>query len=283
MGKSVLISGASSGIGKALSLELDRHGHQVFAGVRKPEDADALSALASSGLTTVMLDINLPEWISGACRDVSDKTGGGLDCLVNNAGISISAAMEFVPLPEFRRQLEVNVIGQLALTQACLPMLRQAHGRIIFVSSVAGRLASAFNGPYSASKAAMDAVADALRLELAPWKIPVSTLIVGSVQTPIWEKAARTAGGIARQLPRDALELYGKEQKRAGKYYHHIGKNGVSVEKVVQMIRRVMENPHPKAYYLVGFDALGIELMVKLLPVRMRDWLVRRQMGLHKS
>lgn len=280
MTKSVLISGASSGIGKALSLELDRQGYQVFAGVRKAEDAEALRSLASSQLTPIILDVTLPETITNTCREVSEKAGGELFGLVNNAGISISGAMEFMPILEFRRQLEVNVIGQLALTQACLPMLRKGFGRLIFISSAAGRLVTPFNGPYGISKAGLIALADSLRLELAPWKINVSVLMVGSVQTPIWEKSSHLAGEIRRRLPTDAWGLYGTMQKRAGKFYLQAGNNGMRVEEVVRIIQGVLMAKHPKAYLLVGRDSVMIELVAKLLPVSWRDWLVRKRMGL---
>ena len=283
MPKSILISGASSGIGRALSLELDRQEYQVFAGVRKPDDAESLRSLASSQLTTIILDVTLPETIANACQEVSDKTGGELFGLVNNAGISISGAMEFMPILDFRRQLEVNLIGQLALTQACLPLLRKGPGRVIFISSVAGRLVTPFNGPYGVSKAALIAMADAMRLELAPWKISVSVLIVGSVQTPIWEKSSRLAGEILRRLPADAWGLYGKMQKRAGKFYLQAGNNGMRVEEVVRIIQGALMAKHPKAYLLAGRDAVMIELIAKLLPVSWRDWLVRKRMGLLSS
>jgi NAD(P)-dependent dehydrogenase (short-subunit alcohol dehydrogenase family) len=280
MPKSVFISGASSGIGNALSLELDRQGYQVFAGVRNTNDADALKNLASPRLTPVMLDVTLPELITSACKEVSEKTGGELFCLINNAGISISGALEFMPLQDFRLQMEVNLVGQLALTQACLPMLRKSTGRIIFVSSAAGRLVTPFNGPYASSKAALVAMADALRMELAPWGISVSVLIVGSVQTPIWEKSSQNARAVLRRMPAEAWEMYGKAQKRAGAFYSQIGRGGSRVEVIVKVTQRLLESSHPKAYVLTAWDAVLLEIMSKLLPVRIRDWLVRRQMGL---
>lgn len=282
MPKSVLISGASSGIGKALSLELDHQGYQIFAGVRNAQDADALRSQASARLIPVMLDVTQPEMITTACQEVSDKTGGELFCLVNNAGISKGGALEFMPLLDFHQQIEVNLVAQLALTQTCLPMIRNSKGRIIFVSSTAGRLATPFIGPYAASKAALIALADALRLELVPWGIFVSVLIVGSVQTPIWEKSSHIAGEILRRMPAEAWKLYGKAQKQAGAFYLQTGRNGMRVEKVVKITRHLLEESHPKAYVLVGRDALMIELISKLLPVRLRDWLMRRQMGLLK-
>jgi NAD(P)-dependent dehydrogenase (short-subunit alcohol dehydrogenase family) len=280
MPKSILISGASSGVGKALSLGLDRLGYRVFAGVRKGEDAEALSSQASPQLTPLILDITQPEAISAACKQVARTTGGGLFCLINNAGVSYSGAMEFMPLEDFHQQMEVNLFGQLALTQACLPLLRQERGRVLLISSVAGRLATAFNGPYSCSKAALVAMADALRLELSPWGIGIVVLILGSVQTPIWEKAAHTAGEILRRGPEEAWNMYGKYQKQAGRFYQQAGLHGMDVKKLVPVVQRVLQSRNPKPYMLVGRDALMFELMAKLLPVRWRDWLVLRQMGL---
>jgi NAD(P)-dependent dehydrogenase (short-subunit alcohol dehydrogenase family) len=280
MPKSVLISGCSSGIGYSLALELARQGYQVFAGVRNIADADRLHSQASTQLTPVILDITQPEKILSACQQVSEKTGGELYCLVNNAGINISGAMEFMPIQDFRQQIEVNVTGQLALTQACLAMIRSSTGRIIFISSIAARLVTNFNGPYAASKAALIALADALRLELAPWNIPVSVMIVGSVQTQIWEKSASKAGEIVRRLPPEAWKLYGKTQKRAGLYYQQAGRTGMPVQKATQAIYRQITKTHPKPYVWVGYDALMYELAFKLLPIRLRDWLVRKQMGL---
>jgi NAD(P)-dependent dehydrogenase (short-subunit alcohol dehydrogenase family) len=280
MPKSVFISGASSGIGKALSLELVQNGYQVFAGVRNPADADTLHSMASPQLIPVMLDITDPSMVTSACLEVSERADGILDYLINNAGISLSAPMEFIPIQDFRQQLEVNLIGQLALTQACLPMLTKSTGRILFISSVAGRLVTPFNGPYAISKAALVAMADALRLELAPWKILVSVLIVGSVQTPIWEKSARTAGEILRRSPTEAWKKYGQAQKRAGNFYHQTGTRGMNADRFAHIVRRHLEKPYLKPYILIGMDAVEIELMAKLLPVRWRDWLVKRQMGL---
>lgn len=280
MGKSILISGASSGIGKALSLGLDQLGYQVFAGVRKSEDADILRKQGTERLCPIILDITQPEVVAEACERVGEKTGRELFCLINNAGIANSAPMEFLPLQDFHQQMEVNLFGQLTLTQACLPMLRKEHGRIVFISSVEGRLVTAFNGPYACSKAALVAMADALRLELMPWGIAIVVLILGSVQTPIWGKAAKTGGEIVRRSPAEAWKLYGKYQKQGGKFYQQTGLHGMEANKLVPVIHRVLQSHHPKPYLLVGKDALIFELMAKLLPVRWRDWLVLRQMGL---
>jgi NAD(P)-dependent dehydrogenase (short-subunit alcohol dehydrogenase family) len=280
MQKSIFISGASSGIGKALSLELDKRGFRVFAGVRNEQDAEALQAEASQNLMPLMLDVTIPESIITACSQVQERTNGELFCLVNNAGISVSGALEFIPIQDFRRQIEVNLIGQLALTQNVLPMIRKSRGRLIFVSSVAGRLVMPFNGPYATSKAALVALADGLRLELKPWEIYVSVLFVGSVQTRIWKKSAHLAGEILRRVPPEAWNMYGAMQKRAGAFYRQSGENGMSAESVARIIIELVEVNRPKEYVLVGRSAVRIELMAKLLPVRLRDWLVRFQMGL---
>ena len=281
MPKSMLISGASSGVGKALSLGLDKLGYRVFAGVRKDEDAETLRSQASPQLTPLILDITQPEAIAAACEHIAQTTRGGLFCLINNAGVSYSGAMEFMPMEDFRQQMEVNLFGQLALTQACLPLLRQERGRVLFISSVDVRLATAYNGPYSCSKAALVAMADALRLELSPWGIAIVVLILGSVRTPIWEKAAQTAGEILRRAPAEAWNMYGKYQKQAGRFYQQAGLHGMDVNELVPIVHRVLQSRNPKPYLLVGKDALIFELMAKLLPVRWRDWQVLRQMGLH--
>ncbi len=282
MPKSILISGSSSGIGRALSLELQQRGYQVFAGVRSLEDAEELRGQSSGQLIPLLLDITRPEMIQDSCTIINKQSNEGLYCLVNNAGIDISGAMEFIPIDDFRQQMEVNVVGQLALTQACLPMIRKAGGRIIFISSAAGRLVTPFNGPYAASKAALVAAADALRLELAPWQIPVSVLIVGSVQTPIWEKSSHRAGEILRRGPAQAKKLYGHLQKKAGIFYLRAGRNGMPVENLTRIARAAVEADRPKEYILAGKDALLLELIAKLYPVRLRDWAIRHQMGLLK-
>jgi NAD(P)-dependent dehydrogenase (short-subunit alcohol dehydrogenase family) len=282
MEKSILISGASSGIGRALCLELDRRGYHVFAGVRSLADADQLRSQASPRLSGVIMDITIPGTITAACDQVSRSTGGELFCLVNNAGVSIGGPLEFLPLQQLRQQLEVNLVGQLALSQACIPLIRKSpSGRLIFVSSVGGRIAMPFNGPYSISKAGLVSMADTLRLELKPWDIPVSLLIVASVRTPIWEKAAHTAGSILRDLTPEARSLYIDRQKSAGSYYRSIGQTGMPVERVVKATLRNLESRKPREYTYVGIYAILAELMVRLLPVRFRDWFVMRQMNLH--
>ncbi|MEK7693262.1 MAG: SDR family oxidoreductase, partial [Chloroflexota bacterium] len=186
--RSVVITGASTGIGEACALHLDALGWRVFAGVRKGADGEALQRKASARLIPVRIDVTDQASIASACDAVAQELGArGLDGLVNNAGIAVAAPLEFVPIDDLRRQLEINVIGQIAVTQAFLALIRTARGRIVNIGSVSGKLATPFTGPYSASKFAMEALTDALRIELRPWKIEVSIVEPGSIATPIWE------------------------------------------------------------------------------------------------
>src|ERR1041385_2642776 len=162
----VVVTGASKGIGRATALLLDKHGFNVFAGVRSPADGQALQKEASSNLRVIRIDVADDEQIKAAAQEVAEVVGtAGLAGLVNNAGIAVGAPLEFVPIDELRRQLDVNVVGQVAVTQAFLPCIRQARGRIINVSSIGGRVAAPNTGAYYASKFALDAITDSLRMD----------------------------------------------------------------------------------------------------------------------
>ena len=189
----VVVTGASTGIGEACALQLDRMGFSVFAGVRREADGKALEQKASGRLTPVFIDVADEVSIASAVETVSAAVGdAGLAGLVNNAGIAVPAPIELVPLDALRRQLEVNVIGQVSVTQAFLPLVRKAQGRIVNMGSIAGRLAIPFLGPYCMSKFAMEALTDSLRVELRPWGIKVSLVEPGRISTPIWGKGIAT-------------------------------------------------------------------------------------------
>src|SRR3954471_14417569 len=166
----VVITGASTGIGATCAAHLSSLGFRVFAGVRKPEDAERAREAGHEPLT---IDVTDPESIRSAVEQVGDAPLSGL---VNNAGIAVAGPLEFIPIDEFRRQLDVNVVGQVAVTQAFLPALRRSRGRVVFVGSIAGRSALPFLGAYAASKFAVEAVTDALRVELRPWGIDVAVV-----------------------------------------------------------------------------------------------------------
>jgi NAD(P)-dependent dehydrogenase (short-subunit alcohol dehydrogenase family) len=178
----VLVTGASSGIGEATASHLASLGFRVFAGVRKDEDAERLR----ERVTPVKLDVVDEESIATARREVEEAAPDGLAGLVNNAGVSVSGPVEFIPLEELRRQLEVNVIGQVAVTQAFLPAIRRARGRIVNVSSVGGRVALPLMSPYNASKFALEAVSDSLRREVRQFGVHVAVVEPGAIRTRIW-------------------------------------------------------------------------------------------------
>lgn len=191
---SVLITGSSTGIGQACALEFHRRGFQVFAGVRREQDGQRLWEQTSDRLVPVLIDVTDAESIANTAAMIREATGEkGLVGLVNNAGITVAFPLEFIPLEELRRQLEVNVVGHVAVTQAMLPMLRTARGRIVNVSSISGRIAAPYVGPYAASKHALEAISDSLRIELRNFGIHVALIEPGDVDTPIWQKSRAAA------------------------------------------------------------------------------------------
>ena len=204
----VVVTGASSGIGEATALELRSLGFSVVAGVRSREDGERLGA---QGLTPLRLEITDAASIAAAAAEVESLVGAdGLAGLVNNAGIAVAAPIEFVPLDELRRALEVNLVGQVAVTQAFLPLLRIAEGRVINISSIAGRVALPLMGPYAASKFALEGVSDSLRRELHGQGIEVVAIEPGGIKTPIWEKGVADAERMTDALPPEAQLHYGR-------------------------------------------------------------------------
>jgi NAD(P)-dependent dehydrogenase (short-subunit alcohol dehydrogenase family) len=274
----VVITGASTGIGEACAVLLDGCGYRVFAGVRRDEDGAALRAKASERLTPVLLDVTDAVSVAAAAAVVRAALGeGGLAGLVNNAGIAVAAPLEFIPLDALRQQLEVNVIGQVAVTQAFLPLLRAGRGRIVNISSVGGLIASPFFGPYSASKFALEALSDALRGELRPWGLHVALIEPGTIATPIWEKSLAAADRLIARLPSRAMEYYGKVIPAIRSQARASGKAGVAPEVVARVVHRALTARRPKARYLVGRGARIIPL-IAALPDRTRDALLARQL-----
>ncbi len=206
----VLITGASSGIGRATALALDAHGFRVFAGVRKPSDVDVLHQVASARLTPLVLEVTNAASIAAAAEQIAQAVGdAGLIGLVNNAGVTVAGPLEYLALVDVRRQFEINVVGPLALIQACLPLIRQAHGRIVNISSVGGKLAMPFNGAYSATKFGVEALSDALRRELAPWGIHVCIVEPGLIATPMGDKLVHDTTTSTQRWPAVAHQRYG--------------------------------------------------------------------------
>jgi NAD(P)-dependent dehydrogenase (short-subunit alcohol dehydrogenase family) len=282
--KSVVITGASTGIGAACALHLDKLGLRVFAGVRRQADAEALKSKASSRLVAIALDVADSLSVSTAASAVAGAVGdAGLDGLVNNAGVVVTGPVEFLPLPELRRQLEINVVGQVAVTQAFLPLIRAARGRIVNMGSIAGRLATPFSSAYGASKFALEALTDALRLELAPWGISVSIIEPGAVATPIWEKGMKNGAAMLAAAPPEALVLYAEALEAFKRTSEHTAKNATDPMDVARAVEHALTAAKPKTRYVVGRRARIGAAMALLVPDRMRDTMVAKAMRLPKD
>jgi NAD(P)-dependent dehydrogenase (short-subunit alcohol dehydrogenase family) len=282
--RSVVITGASTGIGEACALRLDRAGFRVFAGVRKTSDGDALRAKASPMLTPVRIDVTDAASIEIARDLIASEVGdAGVSGLVNNAGVAVAGGFEFVPLDDLRQQLEVNVIGQVAVTQAFLPMLRKQRGRIVFMGSIAGRVSSPFIGPYAVSKHAIEAITDALRQELRPWAMQVSVIEPGSIKTPIWDKADAQADQIERSLSAEARRLYGPAIAALRKFAAEAGARGIPADEVAKAVEHALTARTPKTRYLVGMDAHIQAALRVVVPNRILDGLVERQLKLKRE
>ena len=275
--RTVLITGASTGIGRATTLRLDAAGWRVFAGVRKESDAESLRAAGSERIEPLPLDVTAADQIAAAAERIAAEDGGGLDGLVNNAGVAIPGPLETLAMEDFRRQIEVNMTAHVAVTQALLPALRSAHGRIVFISSIGGRVALPLTGAYHAAKFGIEAVGDIFRQELRPWGIKVAIVEPGSIDTPIWERGERTADELATP---EREELYGKVVERYRKVIRDTAERGIPAEKVAETIEHALTAGRPRARYLVGLEAkIGARLR-QLLPTPLFDAIVRRQMNL---
>lgn len=273
--QSVLITGASTGIGRATALHMDRAGWRVFAGVRREEDAESLRAASSDRLVPLILDVTDAGQIAAATERIGDEVGeAGLDGLVNNAGIGVMGPLETIPLDDFRRQIEVNLTGQVAVTQAMLPLIRRAGGRVVLISSGGGRMALPFGGPYHAAKFGLEGAADSLRQELRPWGIEVSVIEPGSIDTPIWERAIGSYEEMAKRAPAEQEELYGKRLAGLRKGAERTAARGISPEKAAERIEHALTARRPRTRYRVGLDANGQILLRRLLPDRALDRLV---------
>ncbi len=280
--KCVLISGASTGIGRACALHLDSKGWRVFAGYRKDADAESLKSEAVGQLTPVKFDVADSDSIAGAVETVTSSIGGhGLDSLINNAGVAVGGPVEFVARDQWRQQFEINLFGAIELTQGCLPLLRKTKGRIINVSSIAGRSSMPFTAPYCASKHAMEALSDSLRLELLEWGIQTILIEPGAIETPIWDKATKQTDEIEAASNSPAMQLYGKALNQFNTILKDAARRAAPVELVVQAVWKALNDEPPRDRYVVGNDA-RLRLFLKLFPTRFQDWVLAKNIGLDK-
>lgn len=270
--RAVVVTGASTGIGAACALQLDRLGFTVFAGVRKSEDGMALQKVGSDRMVPLELDVTDLTTIRKSHAVVLESTRErGLFGLVNNAGIAVVGPLEAVPISHLRQQLEVNVIGQVAVTQAFLPLVRQARGRIVNMGSIAGLSTMPLMGPYSASKFALEAITDALRLEVRQWGIHVAIIEPGAIATPIWNKSAIEAAEREAAIETELRTLYKPVVAAVRKVVGEASKRAISPDAVARVVVGALTAPTPKTRYRVGLDAKLRALMVRLLPDRISD------------
>lgn len=280
----VLITGASTGIGQATALRLVRSGWTVLAGVRDAAAGERLVQEAGpERMQPIELDVTDEGQIAAASARVAELTGDGgpgpgrLDALVNNAGIGFGGPLELVPMDDLRMQFDVNVLGQIAVTQALLPALRAAHGRILFLSSVGGRVAMAFTAPYAASKHAIEAIGDALRVELRSSSVQVALIEPGSVATPIWDKSRDSADRL--KVPQSLQREYGKVPAAMDKTLKDTAARGVPPEQVAETIEKALAAKRMKSRYLIGRDARGMVIARALLPDHLFDRVAKRALG----
>lgn len=281
--RSILITGASTGIGEACALHFDRAGWLVFAGVRRDEDGERLRAKGSKGVKPVLMDVADHASIQRGTAEIATALdGAGLTALVNNAGIAIGGPVEYLAVEEWRRQFEVNVIGQVAVTQSVLPLIRRSagHGRIVFMGSIGGRVASPLIGPYSASKHAIEAIAESMRHELHDTGIRVIVIEPGAVRTPIWDKGQSAADEIEAAMPEEATQRYGAAVADLRKAMAFQARTGVDPDVVARVVDKAVASSRPAARYLVGRDAKMMATVARLLPDRGRDATMRRVMKL---
>lgn len=276
----VLVTGSSTGIGRACALELERAGFSVFAAVRKPEDGEALQAAGGSRIKPLILDVTDAATITAAVERIGELTSGRLAGLVNNAGVAVPGPVETIPIDDFRRQFEVNVIGQVAVTQACLAMIRAARGRVVLISSIGGRVALPYVFAYSSSKHALEGIGDSLRQEMKRFGVEVSIIEPGAVATPIWTKGQQEAPAIRAAMDPPMRELYGDQLDALRRASEKADAGGVPPEQVAATVLEALTAKRPRTRYPVGTDAKVQSRLRRLLPDRVFDRLIARELGL---
>jgi NAD(P)-dependent dehydrogenase (short-subunit alcohol dehydrogenase family) len=281
MDKSVVITGASTGIGRACAIHLAKAGFRVFAGVRKAQDGEALRAECGDALVPIEIDVTDAATIAAAARTVrAELAGRGLDGLVNNAGIAIPAPVEHVAADVLRRQFDVNVFGQIAVTQAFLPLIRRARGRIVNMGSVGAHITVPFGGALCATKSAFKSLTDALRLELHPFGIHVALVEPGAIHTPAVDKTLGDVDGLIRALPPEGAARYGDKLREFTRRAHAREINGSPPEVVAAAVFHALTARRPRVGYSVGRDARLLVTLPRLLPDRMLDGVRLRLFGM---
>jgi len=271
-------------MGKACALRLSQAGFTVFAGVRKERDAQMLRQEGSSRLIPVMLDVTNEQAIAQACQVIRASVGAaGLVGLVNNAGVGVTAPIELVPLEELRRQFDINVIGQVAVIQTFLPLIRAARGRIINVGSVGGQTTIPFGGPLCASKYAIESINDAMRMELRPWGIQVVLVAPGSIRTPAVDKLVEDSEAMLKTFPADGAKRYARAYRAFVQTFVKHEEAGVPPEVMANVVLKALTAGRPKTRYPVGPLSRRLPLLAHILPARTFDLFKVRLFGLSRQ
>ena len=279
--KTAVITGASSGIGHACILEMSRAGWRVFAAVRKAEDKVALQSAGIPDITPVRIDVEDRASIGAATEQVTSQLrGSGLDALVNVAGIGMIRPMEYVTESDLQKIFDVNVFGQIAITQALLPLLQKNRGRIVNISSVGAHIAIPFGGPLNASKSAFGMLSDTLRLELHPFGIRVITIEPGAISTPAVGKTLGDVEGVIQQLPEPGRLQYAEMLRTMSRRGYERERNGSSPEVVSRAVHHALTASRPRIRYRVGRHAGLLAALARLLPDRLLDVFRLRALGL---
>ena len=272
---SVLVTGAGRGIGKSIVGHLAARGWDVIAGIRNERDAATVTALDPQRISSVILDVTDAGHIAALDESLPQR----LDAIVNNAGVVMSGPMETVTPDEWRKQLEINVIGQLAVTQAVLPRLRKSRGRVVFISSVNGRLSMSLVGAYCASKFALEAAADALRMELRPWHIGVAIVEPAQTDTDLWRTADDMVKEAEATLTAEQRDLYARHIAGFKKAISASQKLAVPAATVSAVVEEALTARRPRARYVVGVSPRLQVALLTNLPASLRDRVLRRVSG----
>jgi NAD(P)-dependent dehydrogenase (short-subunit alcohol dehydrogenase family) len=260
-----LVTGTSTGIGRAIAVHLAAAGFDVLAGVRDEADAPPR-------LEPIRLDVTSETDVAAAAA----RVGTALHALVNNAGIAVNGPVEAVPLGEWRRQFEVNLFGQIAVTRALLPALLNARGRVINISSISGRVALPLLGPYAASKFAFEAMTDALRREVEPHGVRVVSIEPGAIATPVWDKSRAAGEQLLAGLPAETRRRYDRLVAGIVRHAGRMGREGLPPEAVAEVVGHALAARRPRTRYVIGREAKMQAVAARLLPDRAFDALVRR-------
>lgn len=272
---SVLVTGAARGIGKAVSVRLAQQGWQVYAGVRKLSDGDALVEL-DSRITPVLLDVTNSEHIA----TLDAVLPADLTAVVNNAGVVADGPVELLELDALRNEFEINVFGTLAVTQAVLPRLRTTRGRIVFISSLSGRISTPGTGAYNSSKFALEGLVDALRIELRPWRIHTSLIEPGPIATDMWADAVTMVDSTTAKLTPAQLDLYGPHMSGMRKMAQQVQRIAAPTATVVAEVEKALTARNPKSRYVVGLAGKAQLLATQLTPTPILDTVLALAAGI---